>query len=292
MLQISFTHFWFFVLLSLLCFIFYACNEAPDLEWKMSWKSRSINQDIPMTYAFIYDEAGLLIRDESYFQDTLRKITLYTYDDNGNCIEEREQNSITKNFNPSKHIKRIFDNHNRCEQVQYHDIHNEPSITVNYSYDPENRISELLFVKPNQTVLYRDVFIYDEWGNLTQRNRILPSGEKDWSYSYSFEYIKTTKRKDYLFRQDGTINRTIIYHYDDQGRRIKENYFNGDELHWVGEVLFSYNQIHPHPVMIEVRDAQGVVVVEEHRLYKRLPASNSDPGKLDPHSSTQMHLLQ
>lgn len=150
---------------------------------------------------FEYNEQNRLINHYDYDKnERIKNFTSYLYDKNGNLIEKRYANYISKHFyNPNKLLIRLekYD----TDEISMAEILKSKIVSNNYfeyKYDTENRISEEFEISKNHR--NEQSYMYDNFGNILA------------------EFIYIDKKSDGSSYR--SIIRKYIYKYDEKGNWI------------------------------------------------------------------------
>jgi len=208
---------------------------------KPIYRRKILSKKLVYVYAYKYDTMGNLIEKtfENHFDEVWIDRDIYTYDHNGNKIEEGYCKN--KDTNECKYIPLqgfVYDENNRLIKHFYIGKLSPHNIDTYYEYDEKgNKIDEKGYYIKTDTILgYHYVYEYNDNGQQTKDEKKI-GDYRSIPYPYHFEKYNTlfTTYDDYKnITQQEYIrdNQTVmiiryVYSYDSFGNWIKKEKYEG-----------------------------------------------------------------
>ena len=229
-------------------FIGYLLDEQGRRIWK-SYNSAGMGGDIWVyddngnlirgtNEVHLYNKQGLRVESRSMWSEYIDSITTYTYDAQGNCVEQ-----VCKTADGgTETIKYTYDEQGRCIQKQRilaysHGGELEENYTYIYSYDEQGICTEIVETEANGNTS-TTTYIYDEQGNCLFENVVTGASDSVTIYSKSGNLIFTAgvgaEVQDYQYENglpisvtftNGTtltFDYTPAYYFDAEGLVLTE----------------------------------------------------------------------
>lgn len=144
---------------------------------------------------YLYDENGRVNKKKIESEHLGTQLFAYQYDDKGNLIktaEKRVEKDITF-FNSMKYDQR------------------------------GNEIENYLFDK----LAFRYKYIYDEQGNVLEKDSFNASGELEEKFRYKYD-IQSNKIEKCICNPNGSLRERYLYKYDETGKRTEKVFVGAD----------------------------------------------------------------
>ena len=216
-----------------------------------------------------YDLANRVTTIDNLQHGAVVSTYAYTYDDNGNRIEQIETNG-----GPAETTTYVYDDVDRLLTVVY------PEKTTTYTYDGVGNRSTELEVASDATVLTEKSFVYDDRDRLTDITDHLDAA-KSVTYGYDANGNQTAKTQDgvttdffYDIRdQLIEVQKDLVllgrYAYDYQGLRIRKS--------GSGEVLrYVYDD---QSVLLQTDDAGNTLAKYDYGPDRLLSLNHATEGR-------------
>ena len=181
---------------------------------------------------FTYDENGNMIEENAYVDEGLNSKVKFEYDDDGNQI-----GFYTYQSDGSLQLKGTYkydDDGNKIEFRRYI-AEMESEFKKTYEYDDDgNMIVENSFDSEGE-INKKRTYEYDKNGNKIQF--ILFSSDGSMSSKSNYEYDRNGNRtQEIRYKADGSLSEKKTYKYDDNGNLIEEN-----SIHSSGEIYENWS---------------------------------------------------
>ena len=243
--------------------------------------------------------------DEHYLQGIgFSNMTLYTYDENGNVVEELEYDGEGELTGRTDYVyddrgnqvdwkyceytgifpvlrnrsKTTYDAQNRAVEYAYYDGWKKQS-TLTYTYDEDGRTRSV-----EHSDGTRMEYLWDDNGRETSCEITQPDGTVSVEQT-AYVYDEKGNILRQSFYTDGELNLNLEYTYDDQGRQIRcvrtdsggtsvWEYRYDDEVHLFttvypdGRTRFEYSDENGNVIRVEHYDEDGSLTGQTTNTYR------------------------
>jgi hypothetical protein len=196
-----------------------------------------------LTERQIYDNDGLIVKQEQLTGDEVISVTLFNRSENGALLQK---------------VDTLFHD----QFVTYRD----------YKYDNEGRVVTLYGRPYNDTVLDRLDYKYDEQGNIVEEKLTAANGNVISIIERTYdEQNHLYSRKDY--NRNGKVVREYIYQYDRNGNEVARKEYNADHKESVYTTNYVLDRANNWTKKEEYKNGKLQMVTDRYFIYDTKLAS-------------------
>ena len=186
------------------------------------------------------DEAGRILRQEMYLNDTLTSVDVYTYDEKGNeRTHEYNWYSEDEAISDWRKYTKTYNRKGELTQQTLHWNFNEEYII--WDYEDGLNVRQTSYESETDKVVEYWAYTYDEKGNELRKSRY--DGADNLSYYTEYTWDDTGLVKTEMnYNADGTPrNHFDVFTYDEYGNQIMQERYQDGEVYW--RISYVYEQL-------------------------------------------------
>jgi hypothetical protein len=197
------------------------------------------------TSNYVYNEFGLVVRQESYDTDGMKELYEATFDENGNCV------SVTITDEDGNVSKFDYVYNNKGQQIKVVTT-NMPDHYLSYTveYDEKGRESKVVYVYEDGNEIEETV--YNEAGKILKKSW---SKEGDDAYLvYDYSYDEKGRLVEIIFTRVGEPEGFRKVTYNDKDQMLTEHLLYNDGYEYTN--IFEYDE-HGNAIKTTYSDNEG-----------------------------------